>query len=327
LAAPEHKPNHPSFLHWSYGEEPYSSPVQAQSADFRFWFDPVVERKPYSFRDEVFAAVEQLDTRREGKTIALCFGGGVKSELIARALRERSIPFELYFLDFWQLNRSAYIEQAEPLAKKLGKELRVVRVERAAFYTHAKKVFLETGCESPTYLAFTYLFENIPSDQFIVTGEGDLDRTGDRFAYIGREHAPSRLDGIYLPFSHSSVFYYVWAQSRKRAGEFYFYGSTPALIASMLTSPILQLEYPFCRVAGIIHDAFPEVAKQPKKLIWDSAEALSENFEIRAALRRVAIVSEQMIFWKKLIGTCVQVDRIFLDREKSRRFEQVSQVT
>lgn len=302
------------FIHWSFGGQENASPMQAKSSDFRLWMDPSIERKRYHFREEVVKACQGLDEKRKGKTIALCLSGGVDSEIIAVTLKQLSIPFEFYFLDNWGLNAQTYNHWVRPFAERMGKKTHVVRLDRSYFLEeYARMSFLELGCEYPTYLAMTYLFSQIPADQFIVVGDGDVERVGDLFSFIGKNHPvePAQL-GTHLPFASSSVAYRLWAEGRGRAGSYYFFSQTPELIASTLTDPKFMPHYPIGHTKNVIHAAFPEIQVRDKTTNWDGAAAQQENSLVRQTIRNFAKSQPELEFWKPATGTAVNVHNIFL---------------
>lgn len=301
------------FFQWSFGGRPGVSCLDARSDQFKIQLRPSLERRSYDFRQEVIEACKRLDQRREGKTIALCYSAGMDSEIIARTLAMLGIPFELYFLDLWGLNRERFEQCSGPLLAELGKKAHVVSLSKEHLYQeHISKVFPLTGCELPTYLALTYLFEHIPSGQFIVVGDGDLDRTARLYGEISKEHSLSGV-GAFLPFSISRVAYYLWAQHNARAGEYYFYSSTPELMAAAFSDPHFELNYPHSSTRKMIAHAFPEVALRPKTTNWDSAAASMENRWVRARVRRVARDTGGLHFWRSGIGTVVNLEGIFYE--------------
>lgn len=314
LITPNSVPTRPSHLHWAFGDKENSSPLTAGHEEFRIWFDPVLKASgKYSFRKEVLDACRDLDRQRRGKPVALCLSGGIDSEVIALGMQELGIPFEMYFLDNWELNRSTYEQWIKPLASKLKQEVNVVTLERSYFREElALKAFRQMGVEYPTYLSMTHLFDSIPEDRFIVTGDGDLDRAGDMFRAIGNKSSVGTgTTGLYGPYATSSIAYHLWAGANKRRGQFYFFNSTPELLASVIQDPRFEIAYPEMRTKEVIHAAFPEIARRPKTSNWDTKFARQENAEIRKLIREYASQHEELKNWRSEIGTSVRLDGIF----------------
>lgn len=307
------RPRNPTCMHWSFGGEYFASPAEAESVDFQVWLKPSIPKKKYSFREEVLLAIDQLAKNRNGRTIALCYSGGIFSELIASQLHAKSIPFEMYFLDFWGQNRHILEKWAAPFAARLHQPLHVVPLDRDEFHQkYAPEVFLRFGIESPTPLALTYLFQKIPSKRFIVTGEGSLERAGPLFDHIGKEHpAPASRQGVYVPFSASIALFHRWAESNQRPGEYQFFSSRPELFASMFTETNVKISYPHVSMRALVHEAFPEIKPRPSQGNWDTTAGKEWNVLLRKSLEKSA--KENFDFdWQKLIGACARVDDIFL---------------
>jgi hypothetical protein len=305
--------NHKEFSHWSFGGQKHTSPMVAQSTDFRFWFTPAAERREYNFRTEVFQALRKLDKKRNGATVALAYSGGVDSEVLARGLHQLGIPFEMYFVDFWGHNKAMLDHWAKPGAAKLGKELHVVSLEKENFLTQAYNDFAITGCESPTYLGMAQLFDKIPAEQFILTGDGDLQRHGQIYSHLGRKYPVNKTaPGTALSFSNSSVAHEIWAKHKQRNGEFYFFRSTPGLVAAALTSPDFKASYPFSNPKAMVHAAFPEVAPRVKTKNWKGAFGIFTNRRLRQRIEWRTGEIESQRFWHRLTGTVVNGDDIFL---------------
>jgi hypothetical protein len=302
----------PDFVRWKFGDHAFSSLSTARSADFSLSFKPSIERRNFSFRQEVFEAAKRIDEKRQGRPVALCFSGGVDSELIAFALHELGVPFRAYFLDLWGLNREAFENWAPPFLHRLGKKAEVVRVERARFYEeHSVRLFEELGVEYPTYLALPLLFDAIPENEFIVAGDGDLNRGGPLFEAIAAAH-PAPVDGaLWIPFATSATAYWNWAEKRGRAGEYCFFSSTPGLIAATVTHPLFRTNYPFSDGRELILAEFPEIAPRPRTTNWDGL-AYRENVWLRAWLERHGRKIPSLHAWRSSLGTIVRIDDLFI---------------
>jgi hypothetical protein len=234
----------------------------------------------------------------------------VWSEAIGNTLMELGIPFETYFVDLWQLNSRDFYQWADPIAKRWGKDINVFSISHDDFFDYSKARFETLGCESPTALAMTFLFSKIPADSFIVVGDGALDHNGDLYNHLGREYAehPDRGPRSVL-FSGASVIYENWSRLEGRKGEFYFYRSTPGLVAATLRDPNFRVTYPTSNAKEVLHAAFPEIKRRPKSTNWNVDPGA--NFEVRRNIQLHSPKVEELKFWTRLHGTIVQPDTIF----------------
>jgi hypothetical protein len=303
----------PRYLHWSFGDQYRSNPMEAKSSDFKLWFSPVAERRPYDFRAEVFAKCREIDEKRNGKTVALCHGGGESSEVIAHAMKELGIPFDLYFLDTWMLNSAIRKEFVEPLAKKLDVALHTVSVSESFFDSEfVPKDFAEFGADHPNTMLMRYLFSIIPSTHFIVTGAGNLERSGPRTKKIAEEGTiDANIKEFGWTFSSSHVAYYDWANKTNRPGEYYFFHSSPGLLLSALESPQIQRDFPKVCLKGMIYSSFPEISPRGKSTNWEAPEGQVRLNNLRAYIRGISKKQNQD-FWKPLIGCNANVASLYL---------------
>lgn len=303
----------PAYLHWSFGNNYRSNPMQAQSLDFQVWFSPTAERKSYNFRNEVFEKCKEIDQKRGGKPIALCYSGGESSEVIAIAMKELGIPFELYFLDTWLFNQHSRKAYAEPFAKKMGVPLHVVSISENFFeFEFLPKDFLEFGLDHPTPMLLRYLYSAIPSTHFIVTGSGNLERSGKKNEKIGKIHAPEEsMKRLSWTFSPSNVTFYDWAEKNQRPGEYYFYQSSPGLLLSVLESPFINHNFPEVNLKGLIYSAFPEIQPRSKSTNWDTAEGAERLYELREHIIAFA-KKNQLGFWHLSSGCTANLAGLYL---------------
>lgn len=300
----------PDFLHWKFGHNLYANFIDAQSIDFQYWYEPKISRnEKYIFRAEVINAARTLDRKRQGKPLALCYSGGVQSEALALVLHDLGIPFDLFFLDLWGLNLPFFQEQAQLLEKTIGKSVNIVRARRSQFFeSFAPKLFREFGVEYPTYLALLYLFEQIPESHYIVVGEGGLTKLGNLYASICKNLSLEKnANELHLPFTTASTLFFSWAEKRRREGEYYFYSSTPQLLAAALQDPRWVFSAKGSDARELFYGAFPELKPRPRSNNWENG-AYVENRNIRSHLGTIA---EEFTNWKKETYSLVNMKGIF----------------
>jgi hypothetical protein len=128
---PVRRGNPPAHIYWRFGGKSFSHRAHSRSGDFQYRLVPSLEKRDFLFRDEVLRACSLLDRKRGNRPVALCYTGGIDSELIARALHLLGIPFELYFLDIWGLNLERFRENSARFLSEIGKTVRIVRLEQS----------------------------------------------------------------------------------------------------------------------------------------------------------------------------------------------------
>lgn len=269
-----------------------------------FSFRPRAAQKEYSYREEFLSACRIVDSRRAGRKIALCCGGGLHSEALARTLKILNIPFSLYFLDLWGLNAAGFEAGVAPLADELGVTATRVSLPRSALRVEAVEDFQAFGLEYPLYLALWQLFRRIPKEEFILTGDGHFDQHGPLFLGMGwakDEHS--------VPIAASRVAHYLWARQERRPGEYYFYSSTPELIAATFTHPRFRIEAPCSHSRQIVAEEILGRPARKKENVW--AGSPEENLYVRKWLQYRAHTDLGMHFWEMSSGCAAATHAIF----------------
>jgi hypothetical protein len=303
----------PPYFHWRFGNEYRGNLHTSKSSEFEVWLTPEIERKEYNFRTAVINKCMDIDKKRDGKPIALCYGGGESSEVIALALKEIGIPFDLYFADTWRLNIRSRITHAEPFAKKIGVPLRVIGIDKDTFeLEELKKNTITYGADNPNFSIMTNLFNAIPDTHFIVTGSGHLERSGAFYAEIGKANPiPEGAESYYRPFLTRHINFYQWAQKNNRVGEFYFFQSSQELIASVIQDPIVHRNYPFYSHNQLIYSSFPEITPRAKSTNWEGDLGQDYAKFFRKCIQNTCHYANNFSYYKKNIGCAVNLAAIY----------------
>lgn len=296
------KPFHPDFIKWRFGNLDYKSAVSAKSDEFNFLFLPSIERKHYDFKTEIQNACEQINKNRNKKSISVCYSGGVYSQLLHKSLKKMGIDHSLHFLDIWGLNSKEFKEK---VANTTDQEVNIIRLKKDFFYEHyVLDVFQKFGCDLPTPLALTYLAKYLGKDSFVVMANGGLNREGKLFEKISSDLKLQKPFQTILPFSYSSVFYYLWSQQNKISGEFYFFSSTPSLLAASI--PYLQ------NPRNFLFEFFPELKPCKISTNWDG-DSQKENKWVRQWLWKNVANNPKFPLKEKAIGAAADLNQIFLN--------------
>lgn len=274
----------PDHINWAVNSVDFGSPLVSRFKSFKYTisYDLLESR---SFRQSVIDGVRKLDHDRNGRTIALAYSGGIDSEIIARILANESIPFELYFLNAWNANQDQ-ISSGQKLARELKVPLNVVQINKSEFLEdRLKQNFLDTACVYPTPLVLVELFRRIPKNQFIVTGEGGLDKRPARYQNISATSAAAGM-----PFSIADIAYRIWAEKNGRQGQFYFFNSSPEIIGEMLLHPKLKVSLPMIDTNFVFREEFPEIRMRSKTTNWGAHR--EDAVLIKTAAKKLALNAE-----------------------------------
>ena len=241
-----------------------AGPAQEFSFDYRF--DHGVPQ--LNFDVAVFQALERVARNAAGQQLAICISGR-DSEVIARAAAELGTPAKLYFLRLWGSN-DWILPYLEGISADTGLELVSVTLDRDHFLEQLMlQNFRLLGVHKPTYLCLPYLFEQIPHDEFIVVGEGDVSKDNPDYAQFftaGRRG---------VPVVTTEIAYRTWAQVKRRLGEYYFHASTPELLLSAYFDPATQFRPPKIYTEQLYRKFWPNLRFDVKTDNWEEQHAIN----------------------------------------------------
>lgn len=106
---------------------------------------------------------------------AVCLSG-IDSELILKSFYEVGKTVECFFLLIKEVNEP-HLKLCQKIVKKYNSNLSIVEITKNDLLDfHIFRNFLITKVCWPTYVSIPSLIEQIPSDYFIILGEGDLEK-------------------------------------------------------------------------------------------------------------------------------------------------------
>lgn len=268
----------PKHIKWAFNKEYFSPILNTEGSLFEFNYmlsenDLPTNDLKYAIRKSI---IDLYTTA--GMPLSICISGA-DSEIIARTAAELGIPFELYFLDIWNINARAR-ELAQTLANEISAKLNIVSLSKEeAFDSILEKNYKNLQAEKPTYLCLPYLLERIPFNTYIIGGEGDPQKSGVDYEPL------ANIDGTYsgIPISITEVYYRHWALVNHRACEMYFYASTPILLKSYFHHPLMVKKNKRIDTRILIDTLWPNLTYNYKTTNWE--DSVKSNYEIRMYMR------------------------------------------
>jgi hypothetical protein len=258
--------NKGDHIYWSVNGYRFGSFDYKMSASqyFRFDYEIPFDIVFTDYQTEVRNGLIKIYQKYK-KTLAICVSGR-DSEIILREAVYLGIPCKIYFLDFWGINQWMR-KVVEDLSKELSVELIVVSLtEQQCMEEVIFDSYKIMSTLKPTYLCIPYLFKNIPADEFIVAGEGDLAKDNP----VYNTFMPKNLtNGI--PILSSEIVYRIWAQKNERYGEFYFHSSTPELILSAYNHPLVYKSPPMIYTDKMYDQYWPELKFKQKTANFENS--------------------------------------------------------
>ena len=270
----------PTHITWQFNKEYFSNISNVSNSVFEFRYnlsdtEPITTDLNYAIKKTI------SDLYSLAKMpLSICISGA-DSEIIARAAAGLNIPFELYFLDIWNINAEA-LKKSQLLSKELRVPLNVITITKEeAFDSILEKNYKILQAEKPTYLCLPYLLEKIPSNTYIIGGEGDPQKSGPDYEILANPNGT--YDGI--PISITEVYYRQWALTNRRACEMYFYASSPLLLKSYFYHPLMVKQNKRIDTRLLVDTLWPNLIFNYKTTNWE--DSIEANREIRLYMRSI----------------------------------------
>lgn len=264
----------PDHISWSINNVNFGEISNTSGTAFKFNYTcGLKNNNPVKFKTAVRNTIKNLYEKSQ-MTLAICVGGA-DSEIIAREAKAVGIPFEIYFLNLWDINLVSQTKVLR-LAEELNVKCNVIFLSKeVAFNDVIPANYAMLQADKPTYLCLPYLFEQIPESMLIVCGEGDPQKSGPSYEPF------ANTDGSYsgLPISITEVFYRQWALINNRACEAYFYASTPEMIHAYLNHPLLSNSNKCINTRTLVDSEYGNLLFKYKTTNWEDIE--KENYKIR----------------------------------------------
>jgi hypothetical protein len=240
------------------------------------------------FRQEMERSVEKLIINAKGKKIALMLSG-IDSEIIGILLKKRNIDFEVWHLNIPHKKQEDHDTLVE-IAKGWRVPLNLINFSWIEFRDEWKQNLNNIGILATMMYSIWYAIDRIPSDHFVVVGNGAFRKKGNRFKRMSsriREHR-----GRAIPIDGRDILSRIIAQRKKRDGEFYFHSSSDRQVAALFkdTRMIYNQDTYEIDDKEVILQHFPEA-----KFRWKT-EPWSQNNSIFRRERILVLVLEK---WMK----------------------------
>lgn len=280
--------NLPAHVEWKFDNILFSEIRNSgEKFEFSYIFDRNIEYNK-DLRLEIQNAIKKLS---QNFKLSICISGA-DSEIIAREAAFLGLPFEIYFLDIWNLN-SASRNKAILLGKELNRYVNIITLTKEeAFDSVIPNNYKILQAEKPTYLCIPFLLDRIPKDTLIIGGEGDPQKSGPDYIELLANKPED-----YIPISITEVFYRQWAILNNRNCEMYFYSSTPELLMSYFYHPLLHKTSTGIYTRTLVDSIWPNLNFGYKTTNWE--DDTNSNLEIRKFVRSLNLG------YNRLPATCI----------------------
>jgi hypothetical protein len=202
--------------------------IWSLTEDFKFSynlteFDTVDTNNYLEAIEKTVKLVRDDFTKLNLHKVGLCLSGS-DSELIAHYLHKNDIPTEYFFLDIGGIN-NADLELCKKISNKYNTKLNIISITiNDLLSTLMYENFHITHVCWPTYVTLPSLIKQIPSDFYIITGEGDIEKGWDRYLII-YDNKIKNPDStyFYIPVHLTEISYRLAMDHYGKKGESNFY--------------------------------------------------------------------------------------------------------
>jgi len=232
--------NLPKHIWWEVNGKPYANfksflekNIKLDSFDYKILSDAPITSS--SFRQECLNAAKLLPDTHLAIPVS-----GSDSEIIARCARALDRKVTIYYEDYPWADPS-YKSKSQALAKELQYEWVGLKADYDSCLERMKYYSVALGNMSRGFLISLGMFDNIPKDQFIVGGIGDLEKDG----WIYRKTLENFIgnnweEDIVIPSPPTEIIWWLYGEQLERHGMWSFFNSTLPLIKSQATHPLLS---------------------------------------------------------------------------------------
>lgn len=243
--------------------------------------------------------------------IALCLSG-IDSELIANGFHKLGITCEYFFLYIKSINEAHY-KIAKEISLNHKTILNVIEVSTSDIFDYIiDEVFDICPVYFPGYVVAGIIPKFIPSDYYIIIGEGDLEKTGVNKYLTIYNNSKVTNDNIYIPIHLSEILYNQSIKHFNRNGESNFYSVDFNTWYHILNDRRLRSNFKFFYdpKSSIIFNDYKSTTKYFQK---------TDNFEIGKTNEIAKKIFSHLIIktnknWNPYIGTLVSIPKTLITR-------------
>lgn len=258
----------PKHISWSVNDVPYGN--------FKTFLDQNIPLKKFNYSVDIDKNVDNGTFRQEcinaakllpNDTLAIPVSGG-DSEIVARSCKLAGKKDVIIYYEDYPWADTHYRWLSQGVANELGYKWICHEADYNECLERMKRLSVQLGNMSRGFLITIGLFENIPTEQFIVGGLGELEKDG----WIYRKTLENNIGEdwdkeIIIPCPPTEIIWWLWAQQTKRNGQYTFFNSTKELIKSQAEHPLLSYgknNKGVCNTTDLKNNEWPELVFKNK---------------------------------------------------------------
>ena len=276
-------------------------------------FDKITTKDFFEAIDLTSTEIYDEMKQKNISSVALLLSG-IDSEMIANSLYNLKIPTEHYFFHITGVNDHLK-ELVESISKKYDTKLNIFESTLDEVLNYTLNNFHNNYIAYPLYSAIPFFMDRIPNNQYIIIGEGDLEKRDlVKYFKIYEKKANTDDQTFYIPMHLCEITYRMALDNANKIGESNFYSRNFNLWYHILKDNrlITNEKYYYDPKTVLINEikAEKQLLSPIKTINFSTTRTNNENLvKYNSIMEQLKEIGHQNTNWNHYIGDLVSVPK------------------
>ena len=276
-------------------------------------FDKITTKDFFEAIDLTSTEIYDEMKQKNISSVALLLSG-IDSEMIANSLYNLKIPTEHYFFHITGVNDHLK-ELVESISKKYDTKLNIFESTLDEVLNYTLNNFHKNYIAYPLYSAIPFFMDRIPNNQYIIIGEGDLEKRDlVKYFKIYEKKANTDDQTFYIPMHLCEITYRMALDNANKIGESNFYSRNFNLWYHILKDNrlITNEKYYYDPKTVLINEikAEKQLLSPIKTINFSTTRTNNENLvKYNSIMAQLKEIGHQNTNWNHYIGDLVSVPK------------------
>ena len=276
-------------------------------------FDKITTKDFFEAIDLTSTEIYDEMKQKNISSVALLLSG-IDSEMIANSLYNLKIPTEHYFFHITGVNDHLK-ELVESISKKYDTKLNIFESTLDEVLNYTLNNFHKNYIAYPLYSAIPFFMDRIPNNQYIIIGEGDLEKRDlVKYFKIYEKKANTDDQTFYIPMHLCEITYRMALDNANKIGESNFYSRNFNLWYHILKDNrlITNEKYYYDPKTVLINEikAEKQLLSPIKTINFYTTKTNNDNLvKYNSIMEQLKEIGHQNTNWNHYIGDLVSVPK------------------
>jgi hypothetical protein len=276
-------------------------------------FDKITTKDFFEAIDLTSTEIYDEMKQKNISSVALLLSG-IDSEMIANSLYNLKIPTEHYFFHITGVNDHLK-ELVESISKKYDTKLNIFESTLDEVLNYTLNNFHKNYIAYPLYSAIPFFMDRIPNNQYIIIGEGDLEKRDlVKYFKIYEKKANTDDQTFYIPMHLCEITYRMALDNANKIGESNFYSRNFNLWYHILKDNrlITNEKYYYDPKTVLINEikAEKQLLSPIKTINFSTTKTNNDNLvKYNSIMEQLKEIGHQNTNWNHYIGDLVSVPK------------------